>query len=124
VPTGSPFRSIEDALVRDGNHIVIMGNVFYRGVQDSTVIAANAALAAAESWRFFEIAHSDIVGKIAGYKQAFVATRAKVEKSHMKNVKKFNDCRKKLAATPQSDDKPRNFMARAFHSMFRGEKPK
>jgi orotate phosphoribosyltransferase len=94
VPTGAKFRSIEDAIVRDENHIVIMGNAIYKGFNE-TEIMDNVVEASRESWRCFNDAYEHLVDKVIQYKTDFAETRKKLEKIHEKNLKQIVKLEKK-----------------------------
>jgi hypothetical protein len=96
VPTDSIHRSIEDAIVRDGNHIVIMGSSIYKNAINPTTneiildeLLANVKEAANDSWRCFGLAYSNIITKIKQYKEDFAETRKKMEKTHNKIMKEI-----------------------------------
>jgi hypothetical protein len=95
VPTGASHRSIEDAIVRDGNHIVIMGSAIFKGVEGEISgailddLVANVTEAANDSWRCFGLAYSNIIPKIKQYKEDFADTRKKLEKIHNKVIKQI-----------------------------------
>jgi orotate phosphoribosyltransferase len=93
VPTGASHRSIEDAIVRDGNHIVIMGSAIFKGVEGEISgamlddLVVNVTEAANDSWRCFGLAYANIIPKIKQYKMDFTDTRKKLEKAYNKVVK-------------------------------------
>jgi len=94
VPTGAKFRSIEDAIVRDENHIVIMGNSIYKGFNEAEIIE-NIVAASRESWRCFNDSYGHLVNKVIQYKTDFAETRKKLEKIHEKNLKQIVKLEKK-----------------------------
>lgn len=96
VPTDASHRSIEDAIVRDGNHIVIMGRSIYKSAINTETneiildeLLTNVKEAANDSWRCFGLAYSNIITKIKQYKEDFAETRKKMEKTHNKIMKEI-----------------------------------
>jgi hypothetical protein len=95
VPTGAiNYRTIEDAIVRDQNHIVIMGNAIYKGIDDDATILFNINESANESWRCFGLVYSSLIMKIKQYEADFKETKMKLMKAYDKNVKILNKLKK------------------------------
>lgn len=118
VPIGASHRSIEDAIVRDGNHIVIMGSAIYKDIIDesenSKEILVNITEAANDSWRCFGLAYSNIIPKIKQYKEDFTDTRKKLEKIHNKVIKQ-------IASNNTGSNKSSGILNKLMSS-FRGKK--
>lgn len=84
VPTGAAYRNIEDAIVRDQNHIVIMGRALFKGFDEDTYVRRVVDMAA-ESYRCFGLAYTSLIPKIK--KQ--VDEVSSMKKNYEKQLSKF-----------------------------------
>lgn len=91
VPIGASFRSIENAIIDDENHIVIMGNSIYKNYSNEEIVQ-NITEYADETWRCFNIAFEHIISKI----QSFEDEYTRIQKILIENYEKAESERKIL----------------------------
>jgi len=107
VPTGSKFRSIENAIVDEENHIVIMGNGIYKNYSSDEILQ-NVIEYSAESWRCFKMSNENIVSKIQLFQNEYTRIqtillsnyeKADIERKNIEKVKKDITNKKKESGT-------------------------